>query len=247
MNNGRKAVFNWSGGKDSSLALHHTLKDGAYDIEHLFSTINGAQDRLSMHGVRRELIEQQAKSIGIPLTTLMLPEQAGMAEYNELYGEVMKSFREQGITHSVFGDIFLEDLKTYREEQLQEQDIKAVFPIWKKKDTARLIEEFLDLGFKAISVCVKAELLGKSFVGREIDHDFVRDLPENVDPCGENGEFHTFVYDGPVFNKAIGLEKGEIVYREYNAPSDSDDQCGMSNEQDSAKMGFWFCDLLPAD
>jgi uncharacterized protein (TIGR00290 family) len=139
----------------------------------------------------------------------------------------------QGFTHAAFGDIFLEDLKIYREQQLASFNLQAVFPIW-KRDTKQLIQDFISLGFKAILICVNASKLNQSFVGRIIDKDFINDLPEDVDPCGENGEFHTFCFDGPIFRKPITFEIGETVYREYDAPS---------GQNENSKLGFWFCDL----
>ncbi|SMO36702.1 diphthine--ammonia ligase [Gracilimonas mengyeensis] len=242
--NPQKSVFNWSGGKDSSIALYHALRNGDYAIEQLLSTLNQSTDRLSMHRVRRALIQQQAQSIGIPLEMVDLPAEPSMKAYNESMGEVMQALKSDGFTHSIFGDIFLEDLRQYREQQSQKLGFEAVFPIW-KRDTEELMQEFLDLDFKAITICVKAELLGKEFVGRVIDEAFVDDLPEAVDPCGENGEFHTFVYDGPMFDRPIPFEIGEKVYREYEAPSSEKDECELSNETDPDKIGFWFCDLVP--
>ncbi len=235
----KKTIFNWSGGKDSAIALHQLLQNPEYSVERLLTSVNSAHDRISMHGVRRELLKLQAERIGIPLTILSLPEQPDMNEYNQLMAEKMNSLKEEGFTHSVYGDIFLEDLQTYRINQMKSLGFEAAFPIW-KKDTTKLIRQFIDDGFKAITVCIKSDLLDKRFVGRVIDHDFVNDLPENVDPCGENGEFHTFVYDAPFYSSPIPFNKGEIIYREYDAPKSDD---GHSKESDLSKMGFWFCDL----
>lgn len=238
------SVFNWSGGKDSSLALQAILKDKRFKITQLLTSVNTAHDRVSMHGVRRVLLEEQAKSIGLPLNILSLPEQPSMSEYNTLMTEKMSSLHKEGNTHSVFGDIFLEDLRKYREHQLEKAGFEGVFPIW-KRNTQELIHEFIDQGFKTITVCVKANLLDESFVGRVIDEQFVKDLPANVDPCGENGEFHTFTFDGPIYKYPISFQIGEKVFRAYNAPKNENDVCGISNEKDQAKMGFWFCDLIP--
>lgn len=242
--NQHTAVFNWSGGKDSSLALYKVLQDPKYNVTQLLTSVNTVHNRISMHGVRRNLLEAQAKEIGLPLGILSLPEQPSMDDYNELWATKMEELKAQGNTHSVFGDIFLEDLKNYRDQQLEKAGFEGVYPIW-KKDTKELILEFLELGFKTITVCVKSNLLDESFVGRIIDETFIQDLPENVDPCGENGEFHTFVFDGPIFNKPIPFEVGEKVFRAHNAPQKDEDTCGLANETDPKKMGFWFCDLLP--
>lgn len=239
-----KSFFNWSGGKDSSLALYHILKDKNYSVEKLLTNISGTYNRISMHGVREELLERQAGAMGIPLQKMILPEQPSMQEYENHMMQTMHELQQQHFTHSVFGDIFLEDLKIYRERQLARVEMTAVFPVW-KRDTTELIHEFIELGFKTIVVCVNEKYLDKSFCGRIIDKNFIKDLPANVDVCGENGEFHTFVFDGPIFKKPISFSKGEIVHRKYVAPKDEKDNCfqqGVAAEE----YGFYFCDLLPA-
>ncbi len=238
-----KSLFNWSGGKDSSLALYHTLNDKRYSVEKLLTNVNNQHRRISMHGVREELLEQQAISIGIPLQKLVLSDQPSMIEYEEQMMQTMRQLQKENFTHSMFGDIFLEDLKTYRETQLEKVQMSAVFPLW-KRDTTELIHEFIDLGFKTIVVCVKAELLDESFAGRIIDKDFLKDLPNNLDPCGENGEFHTFVFDGPIFKKPVLYKIGEKVFREYKALVNDKDKCFTRSPLPSSSMGFWFCDLL---
>lgn len=238
-----KSFFNWSGGKDSSLALYHALNNPNYSVKKLLTHVNSQYRRISMHGVREELVEQQADSIGIPLQKLVLPDQPSMTEYEEQMIKMMKQLQEEKFTHSVFGDIFLEDLKTYRESQLAKANMSAVFPLW-QRDTAELIDEFIDLGFKTIVVCVKAELLDQSFAGRIIDKDFLKDLPGNIDVCGENGEFHTFVFDGPIFKKPVSYKIGEKVFRQYKAPANAKDNCFISQPLTPSSVGFWFCDLL---
>lgn len=235
--------MNWSGGKDSSLCLHHILRDHQFAMDCLLTSVNAAHDRISMHGVRRALLEQQAAAIGLPLQTIELPEQPGMQEYEEAMLQKVAQFKAQGYTHAVFGDIFLEDLKKYREEKLQSKDIQCVFPLW-KKDTAQLMDEFLKEGFKAIIVCVNEKMLDKSFCGRIIDESFVRDLPDSVDVCGENGEYHSFVFDGPIFKQPVPYIKGEIVYKKYAAPQTASDTCHPMDQ--ASAYGFYFCDLLPA-
>lgn len=237
-----KSFFNWSGGKDSSLALYHILNDKNYLVEKLLTNVNN-HGRISVHQVSEELLEQQAKAIGVPLQKLLLPDEPSMVEYEEQMVQTMKQLQKEEFTHSLFGDIFLEDLKTYRETQMAKVQMTAVFPFW-KRDTAELIQEFIDLGFKAIVVCVKAELLDKSFTGRIIDRDFVKDLPRNVDPCGENGEFHTFVFDGPIFKKPISFKAGEKVFQEYKAPKNVRGECFSGEQKKTLSMGFWLCDLL---
>ena len=239
----KKAVFNWSGGKDSALALHYILQQKEYHIETLLTSVNDTFNRVSMHGVRTELLHQQANSLEIPVLELRLPESPTMDVYNAMLTETNNTLKAQGITHSIFGDIFLEDLKKYREEQLATVGIKAHFPLW-KRNTKELVHEFIDLGFKTIVVCTKGELLGEEFVGEVITKDFLKELPKNVDPCGENGEFHTFVYDGPIFKNPIDFTIGEKVYKTYEAPKKKEDAC-FSSTPSTKEMGFHFCDLIP--
>lgn len=230
----KKTFFNWSSGKDASLALYYLLKDKNYDVSCLLTSINSHYNRISMHGIHRDLLEKQAKEIGIPLRTIELPQEPSMEIYEEIMNKKLNELKDEKFTISAFGDIFLEDLRTYREEKLNEKGFKACFPLW-KKDTKELIKEFIHLGFKAIVVCIKSDLLDKSFVGRTLDESFVNDLPENVDVCGENGEFHTFCYDGPIFKNPIKFEIGKKKYTEYKAPK---------NEENQKNIGFWFCDLV---
>lgn len=235
------AYMNWSGGKDSSLALWKVLRKRQYDIRYLLTSVNAAHNRISMHGVRRELLEAQARAIGLPLTTIELPEQPGMAEYEAEMMKAVQAMKSAGIHHSVFGDIFLEDLRVYREEKLRTAGVECVFPIW-KIDTTALMRQFLDAGFKAIIVCVNEKHLDKSFCGRLIDESFCNDLPPGVDICGENGEFHSYVFDGPIFNHPVPVEKGEIVYRRYEAPKNTADNCTPMDQP--SPYGFYFCDLF---
>ena len=236
-----KAYMNWSGGKDSSLCLYKILQDKKYSIETLLTSINAVHNRISMHGVRRELLQAQAESLGIALQTIELPEQPDMTEYDEMMGAKVSQLKKSGYTTAVFGDIFLEDLKRYREQMLARENINCNFPLW-KIDTRLLMKEFLSLGFKAIVVCVNEQYLDKSFCGRMIDKSFVDDLPGNVDVCGENGEYHSFVYDGPIFSHPVAYRKGEIVCRNYKAPnSQSPTSDGDNND---LNYNFFFCDLL---
>ena len=241
-----KALFNWSSGKDSALALYRILKDSEFEISCLLTSVNQQFQRISMHGVRVALLQQQALSIGLPLEIMQIPEMPTMEVYEKVMEETMQKLKNLGVTHSIFGDIFLEDLRKYREDKLAEIEFKAVFPLW-KIPTQDLIQEFITLGFKTIVVCVNERYLDKSFVGRVIDQDFINDLPGNVDVCGENGEFHTFTFDGPIFSKPIEFELGEIVYRKYEKPEkeDSSDTACDTNATDAFDFGFWYCDLLP--
>lgn len=240
----KKALFNWSSGKDSALALYKILQNPDFKIEYLLTSINQQYQRISMHGVRAELLEAQSESIGIPLKIIQIPEMPTMEVYEKVMTETLTELKNEGITHSVFGDIFLEDLRKYREEQLAKLDFKGVFPIW-KIPTKELIQEFISLGFKTIVVCVNERYLDKSFVGRNIDQDFINDLPENVDVCGENGEFHTFTFDGPIFSKPIDFEIGEIVYRKYESPKqDFSNKACDTSQNEVFDYGFWYCDLI---
>ncbi len=238
--------FNWSSGKDSSLALYYVLQQKEFEVTKLLTTVNKDYTRVSMHGLREELLELQANSLTIPLEKIELPAHVSMSSYNKVMKRTVSKLVKEGYTHCIFGDIFLEDLKTYREEQLKPSGIQCVFPLW-KKNTKELLLEFIALGFKAITVCVNAKYLDKSFCGRVLDVSFLNDLPSNVDPCGENGEFHTFVYDGPIFDHPIPFEIGDKVLRSYEPSKDEDDNCFTSDQEDhkSWDTSFWYCDLIP--
>lgn len=229
------AYFNWSGGKDSTLALYKALQNSQFDIRYLLTMLNQESDRISMHGVRSALLLAQAESLEIPTKIVQLPSSLDMQAYEVAMNSAIQDLKSEGISDCIFGDIFLEDLRTYREQKLQEVTISAHFPLW-KLSTQDIIHEFLNLGFKTIVVCVDSSKLGKEFVGRVIDADFIADLPPNVDPCGENGEFHTFVFDGPIFKKPIHFELGEQVLKTYTA---------KNQENESIEYGFWFQDLIP--
>lgn len=240
----KKALFNWSSGKDSALALYKILQNPEFKIEYLLTSVNQQYQRISMHGVRVELLEAQAKSIGLPLKIMQIPEMPTMEVYENVMTKTLTELKEQGITHSVFGDIFLEDLRKYREDKLAQIGFEGVFPIW-KIPTHDLIQEFMSLGFKTIVVCVNERFLDKSFVGRIIDQSFINDLPGNVDVCGENGEFHTFTFDGPIFSEPINFEIGETVYRKYEKPkTESSNTACDTNETDAFDYGFWYTDLI---
>jgi uncharacterized protein (TIGR00290 family) len=214
--------MSWSGGKDSCLALHEIQKTREFRVAALLTTVTSDYDRISMHGVRRVLLEHQAASLGVPLHQVLITKGASNEEYETNLIEAVSAYRNQGIDSIVFGDLFLEDIKTYRDQFLARHDLRGIYPVW-MRDTAEFIREFIELGFKAVLTCVDSKALDQSFAGRIIDHDFLAALPANVDPCGENGEFHTFVYDGPNFAQPVDLSVGETVSRD----------------------GFWFCDLLP--
>jgi uncharacterized protein (TIGR00290 family) len=215
-------LFCWSGGKDSAMALHTLLQRPGVCVAALLTTVTHTYDRISMHGVRRELLVQQAQSIGLPLHEVRIPPQCVNTIYEARMEQALRVYYAQGVRTVAFGDIFLEDLRMYREKNLARIGMTALFPIW-KRDTRELIRSFHAAHFRAVAACIDPKVLDRSFAGRELDDSFFRDLPAGVDPCGENGEFHTFVFDGPIFRKPIPVRAGEVV------------------ERDS----FIYCDLLP--
>lgn len=241
----KKAYFNWSSGKDSAFALYKILQEKEYQIDKLITNVNKDYQRVSMHGLHESLLEAQAESIGIPLEKIEFPADVTMDLYNEKMKTKTSALKVSGYDHAIFGDIFLEDLKNYRDSKLQEVGITGVYPLW-KQDTKALLREFLALGFKTITVCVNAKLLGEEFVGRIIDEDFINELPDTVDVCGENGEFHTFCYDGPIFNKPISFTIGEKIQRSYTLNKDNSQNCHQDSKNDTPKnydTSFWYCDL----
>jgi uncharacterized protein (TIGR00290 family) len=242
MSTKKQCIFNWSGGKDSSLALYHALQNPELEIRYLVTTVNDAVNRISMHGVREELLIKQAESIGIPLYQIRLPEMPGMSAYDEIMSCHLNKFREEGITHSIFGDIFLQDLREYRDARLAEVGMTGIYPLW-KRDTLELINEFLGLGFGTIIACTQ-ERLG-DLVGKQITHELISILPADVDVCGENGEFHTYTFKGPIFKTLIKYQLGEKVFKAYQAPKDANNSC-ISPQLLPQIAGFWYCDLLPA-
>jgi uncharacterized protein (TIGR00290 family) len=217
-------LFCWSGGKDSAMALHALLQRNELRVAALLTTVTEGYDRISMHGVRRELLERQAKSIGLPLHEVFIPPQCVNPIYEARMEEALRVHYDKGVRTVAFGDIFLEDLRAYREKNLARMGMTALFPIW-KRDTRELIHAFHSANFRAFAVCIDGKVLDRSFAGRELDRDFFRDLPPHADPCGENGEFHTFVFDGPIFHAPIPVRTGEIIQRD----------------------SFVFCDLLPLE
>ncbi|MBP2833530.1 diphthine--ammonia ligase [Aquimarina sp. U1-2] len=239
-----QTYMNWSSGKDAALSLYHIQKQKKFHVSELVTTINQDYKRVSMHGLRIALLEQQARQLGISLRTIPFPAQVSMETYTKTMAIAVKALKESGYTHCVFGDIFLEDLRDYRENELKKVGIQPIFPLW-KRDTKEVFQECIQLGFKAITVCVNAKYLDESFCGRILDQQFLNDLPENVDPCGEHGEFHTFVFDGPIFSNPIHFEIGEKVLRSYQPATDTKDDCFTDNQDHSWDTSFWYCDLVP--
>lgn len=185
-------LLSWSGGKDSSLALYEIRKSEHFEVAALITTVTNDYDRVSMHGLRTTLLDQQAESMNIPLQKVLISKNASNDEYESAFNNVLIKHKANGINEVVFGDLFLEDIKQYRESLLEKIGMQCVFPIW-KRDTAKLALEFIDAGFKAVLICVDSNVLDGEFAGREFDYDLLKDLPDGIDPCGENGEFHTFV------------------------------------------------------
>ena len=192
-----------------------------------------------MHGIREELLNDQVASIGIPLIKVWVSEGSN-EEYEKKMNSAFTKAKNEGIDYVVFGDIFLEDLRIYRENSLAKAGMKAVFPLW-KMDTATLLDDFIKIGFKSVICCTNDGHLGEEWLGRELDDSFEIQLPTNVDPCGENGEYHTFCYDGPLFGHRIHFSEGEKVYKKIILEASND--CDLPSEPST--KGFWFCDLLP--
>lgn len=214
-----KTLLSWSGGKDSTMALYETLRGcsssppSSLQSVTLLTTVTRDYDRISIHGVRRELLHRQAASLQLELDEVFIPKNATNAEYETRMIEALTAHRAAGIEEAVFGDLFLSDVRAYRERLLARVSMRGVFPVW-GRDTTELIHTFLELGFKAVVTCVDRRVLDASFAGRTIDREFLAALPSAVDPCGENGEFHSFVFDGPLFKEEVSFQLGESVERD---------------------------------
>jgi len=217
-------ILSWSGGKDSCMAAYQLLASQKYEIASLLTTVTEGYDRISMHGVRRSLLEQQADSLGVPLHQIMIPKDCPNQIYEARMREAVEHFKTRGITKVAFGDLFLQEVKQYREARLAQAGMTGLYPIW-MRDTGELVRTFIGLGFRAILCCVDTQAIDASFAGRQIDQALLRDLPDSADPCGENGEYHSFVYAGPIFKRPIPCRAGETVLRTAR---------------------FNYCDILPA-
>ena len=215
-------LFGWSGGKDSALALYELSKDENIHVAALLTTVTEGYDRISMHGVRRELLQKQAEYLGYPLEEIPIPQKCTNEIYEQRMQQVLEKYRGKGIVKAAFGDLFLEEVRQYREERMGRIGMQCLFPLW-GINTTELARRFVDLGFRAVVVCVDTDVLDRQYAGREYDHDLLSDLPAGIDPCAENGEFHTFVYDGPIFRKPVEVRRGEKVLRDNR---------------------FFYCDLL---
>ena len=234
-----KAIFCWSGGKDSAYCLHKVLSEKLYNVKYLLTTINAEFKRISMHGVQEALLDKQVEAIGIPLLKVCVYEGSN-DEYEKQMETILLKAKAEGVSEVIFGDIFLEDLRAYRENNLAKIGMKAVFPLW-KKDTTFLINDFIKQGFKSITCCVNDGYLTEDWVGKKINKQFIEQLPTNIDPCGENGEYHTFCYDGPIFKNKIEFTGGEKVYKALNIKTA--DECTLPSS--ITTKGFWFYDLIP--
>ena len=217
-----KVILCWSGGKDSAISLYEIQKGKKYEVVSLLTTITEDYDRVSLHGVPRILVEQQAYSLGLPIEEVFISKASSNEEYESKMKETLTRFKQNGVSSVVFGDVFLEDVRKYRENNLSKLRMKGLFPVW-GRDTAELTRSFIALGFQAITTCVDSKVLDKRFLGRMVDKHFLAELPPNVDPGGENGEFHSFVFNGPIFKERIAYTLGEQVLRD----------------------SLYFCDLLP--
>lgn len=217
-----RVLVSWSTGKDSAWCLHTLRAAPGIEVVGLLATVNEAYGRVAMHGVRHELLEAQASAVGLPLVVVRLPSACSNATYDAAMEQVMVRARDEGVKAVAFGDLFLEDVRRYREERLGRVGMTALFPLW-GRPTRALADEMIAAGLRARLTCVDPRALPASFAGREFDHDFLGEMPAAVDPCGENGEFHSFTWDGPMLAWPIGVQTGEVVLRD----------------------GFVFADLLP--
>jgi len=209
----RKTLMSWSSGKDSAWALHTLRQDPTIDLVGLFCSVNKEFERVAMHGVRLELLERQAKSLDLPLEVIEIPFPCSNSDYEETMGAFVERAKAENIENFAFGDLFLKDIRQYREEKLKGTGISPLFPIW-GIPTDQLIREMLAGGLKTMVTCIDPKQISEDFVGKERNADFLAILPENVDPCGEKGEFHSFAFDGPMFNEKIDIRVGDIVHRD---------------------------------
>lgn len=232
-NDRKKAVFNWSGGKDSALALYKVLQSREYEVVSLLTTVNRDTSRSSMHGIPLSLLQKQAKSIGLSLYIVDLTPKGNMEDYEEAMAKAINHFKQQSVSHFIFGDIYLHDVRTYREKQLKPYDISVVEPLW-GKTSEEIMQEFLASELKTVIVTTTADVMGKEFIGRNIDQMLIDSLPPEVDVCGENGEYHTFCYAGGMYRVTIDFELGEPLQQTYS----------VKHEDGSIKeYTYWFANL----
>ncbi len=208
-----RAVISWSSGKDSALALHRLRQSGEVQVVAALTTLTEDFARVSMHGVREELLDRQLQLLGLPGYKVLIPWPCPNDVYEQAMARALERLKREGITHMVFGDLFLEDVRAYREEKLAGSGITPIFPLW-QLGSREVAEAIIDSGIRALVSCVDASKLDRSFAGRTFDRQLLRDLPRHVDPCAERGEFHTVVVDGPIFSGAIDTRIGAIVERD---------------------------------
>jgi uncharacterized protein (TIGR00290 family) len=215
-------VVSWSGGKDSALALYEILRSDQFEVLALLTTVTDVYDQISMHGVPRVLLEAQAASLGLHLEIMRIAKGAPNTEYEACLLEMLSTYKQRGVSRVSFGDLFLEDIRQYRESVLGRIGMRGLYPLW-HRDTAQLAQQLITLGFRTVVTCVDPKVMSASFAGKEIDRAFLSSLPPGVDPCGENGEFHTFVFDGPIFREPVRFAVGKVESRD----------------------SFYFCNLVP--
>jgi uncharacterized protein (TIGR00290 family) len=235
----KKVTISWSGGKDSAFALYKVLLSGDYEVVHLHTVFNPETGRVGMHGIREALIERQAAAIGIPLHKLYLESSADHAAYAELMDRFYRQCAREGIQGVVFGDIFLEDLRQFRDQLVANASLEALYPLW-LLDTTVLINDFINAGFKTLLCAANAQYFAKDDVGKTINHDFMARLPANVDPCGERGEFHTFVYEGPLMKQPIPFELGDVVEKRYRYT-----KVAAAGNPEEVESVYWFQEVKP--
>lgn len=218
-----KALMSWSGGKDSALALYEVLSHEDLEVTALLTTVTEPYDRVSMHGIRRELLEEQAGLMGFPIEEVMVSSHECTESYEIKMRRVLEKHKKMGVSKVIFGDTFLEEIRSFREKQLHRISMKAHFPIW-NRNTRRLTEALIRMRFRAVITCIDSRALDRRFVGRSLDRRFLADLPDSADPGGENGEYHTFIYDGPLLKRPVRWKFGKVVLRDSR---------------------FYYCDLIP--
>lgn len=226
--------LSWSGGKDSAFALFHLLTDPRYEVKRLHTTFGQQTRRVGMHGIAEDLVEKQAEALGLPLDKIYYPASGDNLAYEKAINSYLDQLQAAGVRHLAYGDIFLEDLRKYREEKLADRGFVAVFPLW-QRPTAELARDFVKAGFRTVICAADADLIAKDWVGRDFDLDFLESLPIGVDPCGENGEFHTFCYAGPIFSGPISIAIEKIIEQSYDIQ--------LSNG-DRDKKRFWFAETI---
>ena len=230
----KKAVLFWSGGKDSALALHFSRQNKDIEVVALVCTLNDEYKRVSMHGIRQDVVERQAYQTGLPIIKMWIPNEPDNSAYENALISTYQKLKLADVEVIIYGDIFLKDIRLYRDRILKEAGLEGYFPLW-NRDTFELINEFLNLGFKTLICCINTARLDNSSLGKELNRIFLDTLPITVDPCGENGEFHTFCFSGPVFSEDVAFETGEKHYSALQIKSKDDE---------TTETGFWYVDII---